>query len=85
MPRGWGVEAVAKDGCERGEERVADGLVVGGPYPVGDVPGAEGAGVGEKFVEARHDPHDFCEFPGELDFLLGHGCGEQRAQRRIAR
>lgn len=28
-----GIEAVAQDGCERGGEGVADGLVVRGPYP----------------------------------------------------
>src|SRR5712691_11234150 len=44
-----GVEAVAKDGCERGEEGGSDGLVVGGPYPVAGMPGSESAGVGEKF------------------------------------
>ena len=49
-----GVEAVAKDGPERGEEGVAEGLVVGRPDSIANVPGSQGAGVGEQFVEAGH-------------------------------
>ena len=69
-PRVWGVEAVAKDGRERGEEGGAEGLVVGGPYPVGNVPGSKGSGVDEKLVEARHGLDDLSELFGEPDLLL---------------
>jgi hypothetical protein len=34
------------------------------------VAGSEGAGVGEKFVEAGHGPHELGEIFGELGFLL---------------
>jgi hypothetical protein len=47
------------------------------------VPDTQGAGVGEKFIEARQRPHDLRELEGELDLLLGHAGGEQLAQSRI--
>src|SRR6266567_326720 len=80
-----GVEAVAKDGCERGQEGGFDGLVVGGPDPVAGVPGSEGTGVGEKFVEAGHGPHDLGQLLGEPGLLLGQVGGEQGADGRVSR
>ena len=65
-----GGEAVAKDGRERGEEGGAKGLVVGGPYPVGNVPGSKGSGVDEKLVVAGLGLDDLSELFGEPDLLL---------------
>jgi hypothetical protein len=49
------------------------------------VPGAEGAGVREKFVEAWHGPHDLREFLGEPDFPLGQGVVRAGRSARVPR
>src|SRR5579859_2193418 len=78
----WLVEIVAKDRRERGEERAADGLVVGGPDAVARVPGPERAGVADKFVKPRDGVHDLGELRRELDLQVGHVGGEQRPELR---
>src|SRR5258708_6837224 len=69
---GGGVEVVAKYGREGGQKGVAHALVVGGAYPVAEMPGTEFPGVREKLVEPGHGVDDRGELLRELDLLLGN-------------